>query len=125
MNLNFREMDISKWISKTLKIVILPILLVLVHAAPAQLDDSSETEKDKKQKSSEQVNFKFDQYVMVTLKSGEEVPARITSVKSKKQYWIRMIGGNKKGLVHRKHMREMSPDEVKKMRRQSREPKTR
>ena len=56
--------------------------------------------------------FKFDQYVMVSMKNGNEVPARILSVKSTKQYRIRMIGGSKIGLVHKKYLRKMTKEET-------------
>ena len=60
----------------------------------------------------DKVNYKYNQYVMVTLKNGSEVPAVIASVRSTKQYYVRQLGGGKTGLVHRKHLRLMTKEEI-------------
>ncbi|MEP1093690.1 MAG: hypothetical protein ABJG78_01195 [Cyclobacteriaceae bacterium] len=60
--------------------------------------------------------YKYNQYVMVTLKDGTEVPARVSSVKSKTQCYVRMIGGDKTGMVSKKFMRPMTADEITEVR---------
>lgn len=54
---------------------------------------------------------------MVKMKSGNEMPARITGTKSKNQYVVRMIGGKKAGVVKRKFIREMTAEEIAELRR--------
>lgn len=56
--------------------------------------------------------FHNGQYVMVTMKNGTEVAAIIHGCKSKKQYWVRKIGGKRQGLVHRRFLRPMTVAET-------------
>ncbi|MEP5614398.1 MAG: hypothetical protein ABJP45_19255 [Cyclobacteriaceae bacterium] len=67
------------------------------------------------------ITYKYNQYVMVTLKDGTEVPARVSSLKSKTQCYVQMIDGTKAGAVSKKFMRPMTADEIAELKRRRNE----
>ncbi len=83
---------------------------VLMLLPLLSLAQTSEVDKKKSQ-----TVFRYNQYVMVTLKDGSEVPARVTSVKSKSKCYVRMIGGKKTGEVNKKYLRPMTPAEIEEL----------
>ncbi len=84
------------------------VLLLVIHFASGAVAQKKKNRKD---------CYLYNQCVMVKLKDGSDVPARIASVKSSKQYYVRKIGGNKRGLVHRKFIRPMSEAEIAELKR--------
>ena len=72
-----------------------------------------------KKKEKSKIEFHFDQYVMVKLKDGSEVPAKISSRKSKSVYLVKMIGGSRVGAVNQKFIRAMKPAEIQELKEKS------
>lgn len=96
------------------KIIGLVLIIVLVFLLSPSVTFG---QKKIKSKQKTQISFRFDQYVYVTLKDGSEVPARISAIKSKNQFYVRMIGGAKSGMVNKKFMRAMTKEEIESIRR--------
>ena len=95
------------------------MLIQLILIGTSILLPSSTIAQDKRdgQKQKTSQSFKYDQYVMVTMKDGSEIPAIIASVKSKNKYYLRKIGGGRGGLVNSKFLRPMTNEELDKYKR--------
>ncbi|MEP1095451.1 MAG: hypothetical protein ABJG78_10095 [Cyclobacteriaceae bacterium] len=100
-------MKLSRRDNASLPAILRPICLMLV-LLPSICGAQSMEYSTKQSKAT----FRFDQYVMVTMKNGHEMPAKIMGTKSKNQYVVRMIGGKKAGLVKRRFIREMTAEEI-------------
>ncbi|MEP1032979.1 hypothetical protein [Ekhidna sp.] len=59
-------------------------------------------------------DFKYGQYVYVTLKDGSETAAKIVGKKSMKKYYVKQLDGFHRGLAHKKYIRKMTKEEVMK-----------
>ena len=56
--------------------------------------------------------FRHGQYVYITLKNGTQTIAKIAGRKNLKKYYVNEVSGNRRGLVHRKHIRPLTKDEL-------------
>ncbi|WP_436516830.1 hypothetical protein [Ekhidna sp. To15] len=59
-------------------------------------------------------DFKYGQYVYVTLKDGSQTVGKIVGKKNSKKYYVRQLDGSNRGLVHKKYIRKMTDAEIKK-----------
>ncbi|MEO9485047.1 MAG: hypothetical protein ABJG47_16425 [Ekhidna sp.] len=57
-------------------------------------------------------DFKYGQYVYVTLKDGTQTVGKIAGKKNSKKYYVKQLDGSLKGVVHKKYIRKMTKEEV-------------
>ncbi len=59
-------------------------------------------------------DFKYGQYVYVTLKDGSQTVGKIVGKRSSKKYYVNQLDGSNRGLVHKKYIRKMTKEEIAK-----------
>lgn len=59
-------------------------------------------------------DFKYGQYVYVTLKDGSQTVGKIVGKKSSKKYYVNQLDRANRGLVHKKYIRKMTKEEIEK-----------
>ena len=91
---------------RILSTVLLSICISFTSVVTAQ------QKKEESKKSKAPTTYRYNQFVMVTMKDGSKIPAIISSVKSKNKYWIRQYGGKQRGLVSKKFLRPMTKAEI-------------
>lgn len=59
--------------------------------------------------------FRYGQYVYVKLKHGEETIGKIDGRKNTNKYYIDEVHGNRYGAVHKKYIRALTVEELRKL----------
>lgn len=91
------------------------LLSLVIFLSPAEISAKSEIQNQNLQnyvkRGDKPVVYHPKQHVMVRMRDGKEVPAVITSMKSKKKYYVRQYGKSRHGLVHERYIRKMTSEE--------------